>query len=701
MQQADTSSEDHTREGASPDDMASPVAAPAPEPTFQRRLSPLLYRALVDSLTKPRIGIFSVRWLFMAAEVLIILAWTIALTSPYLNLDRDIVPSGREFLHHIHGHHIWGRALNCGQCALWNGSVRGGYPALVDPQSSALHPLVMLTTLGWGVINGSKLSLVGAFLMAGLAQWWLGRVVGVGHVAAVWGGCMAVAGGHLAGRMEHGLFPLVISTAACSLVFPPLILLARSGSRRAAVLLGLTLALALIAGQGYLQITLAFLLPAALLMIRFDREHLSLMFRRFALAGVLALLLAAPFLVPFAHFLPEFSKLADTGLPAAQPLAFVPLNLVINDASFFQSDILHKYPYTSIYVIFVGWIPVLLAVVALRGSWHWWGRGVIAFLLAAMLLAFLLASALPLFWLMALFPALTPSLEGLRFIPLASILAVPPLLTLSMIGLQQVLDWPWPRFRLELPQREQQAAENLPCISTRWLMAVPLVLALTTAQSFGSQWIATNEIEPLLYEEIELLRTPDLQWVGTPYAGQFWVQPSIGRGLKLSEGTQVWYWANREIPMPVRFAFYVGDGEGMTSYGELPAGSRLLKQSGELLIYDAPPGAEYAAVVHPDGRRTICQAYGTGGDINVRCDLPEKGILTVKENNWTGWQSTTARGPLSIGSGQWLTVELAAGEQTVRFRYRPWDAWIGIGLWLAGVAAAWYNWEASQHETAW
>src|SRR6185503_5819593 len=97
----------------------------------------------------------------------------------------------------------------------WNGSVRGGAPAFVDPHASLLHPLVIASTLLLGVINGSKLALLGAFFMAGVAQWWLARVLGIGRIARLWSAGMAVAAGFLAAQMGEGLFSMVISTVSC------------------------------------------------------------------------------------------------------------------------------------------------------------------------------------------------------------------------------------------------------------------------------------------------------------------------------------------------------------------------------------------------------------------------------------------------------------------------------------------------------
>ena len=75
-------------------------------------------------------------------RVLCLLVWTLIIARPYLNLDPTLMPNGREYGSAIQTHHFWVQLRECGACALWSGSVRGGNPALVDPYGSLLHPLV-------------------------------------------------------------------------------------------------------------------------------------------------------------------------------------------------------------------------------------------------------------------------------------------------------------------------------------------------------------------------------------------------------------------------------------------------------------------------------------------------------------------------------------------------------------------------------
>ena len=88
-----------------------------------------------------------VRGFQIAIELSLILLWSVFVGREYLDLDPHVVPAGREFGSSIQAHHLWTRVQECGWCALWDGSERGGFPAFVDPLGSSLHPAVMIATL--------------------------------------------------------------------------------------------------------------------------------------------------------------------------------------------------------------------------------------------------------------------------------------------------------------------------------------------------------------------------------------------------------------------------------------------------------------------------------------------------------------------------------------------------------------------------
>lgn len=621
------------------------------------------------------------RWMLLTgAELLILLCWTLVVVRPYLNMDPTLIPSGREYGSAIQTHTFWIQLRECGVCALWNGNVRGGHPALVDPYGSFLHPLVAVTTLGWGVINGSKVALAGAFLMAGLAQWWLARELSLSWAARMWTAMLAVAAGTLAGRMEIGVFGIVLSTAACSLVFPALLRVNRLGTTRSIVILGITLALALVAGQGYMQIGLAFVLLAALLLLPWDRTHAIAAFRRYGLAVGLALCLGAIFLAPFIHFLPQFVKDTDPTFATAQPFAYVPVNLVIADHRFYLSDALSKLPYPYLYTNYVGWLPILLAILGLRGARDPWGRRVVRFLACAAFLALWLASAGPLRGLIKAlpFPWVVDQVTGIRHPSLIAGLAVLPILGLAGIGLDWLLTLSWPKLRLFTGVVD--SGNNVVSFDTRWILLVPLLMAILSAKSAGEPWLGTVHLDPSTAKVVDALRTSDLQWVNAPFGEHPFQLVAVEKGLKLASGIQTWNWKDRPYPEPTLEAHREGIPQGMT----------LSQRESVIPIYEAGSGREYASVTQDGQGRSICEATGHGGDIDVACATPQAGVLTVKENRWSGWHAEVDGKRSQLLAGQWLAVNLPAGEHIVRFRYRPWDVPLGLAITLMGAILALY-----------
>jgi hypothetical protein len=639
-------------------------------------------------------------------EVLVVVAWALVVTRPYHNLDPQMIPDARpeanEYLAIIPSNYFWDWVKECGTCSFWNGSLNGGIPALADPYTSMLHPVVAVPVLLFGVAAGTKLAIVGAFVMGGVAQWWLAYVVGVGRVARVWSGCMAVAAGHLAGRMELGFYGLVVSTAACTLVLPPLIAFARSGSRRMAVLTGVALGLAAVAGQGYLQIALIATLPAVLIILPWQRAQFWRRVRQGVLAAAIAALLAAPLLVPLFHFLPHYTKYGDPELASGQPFPYVLLNLVINDPAFYETESFGKLPYAYLYVNYIGWIPLLLAFWGvLRTVWgagaRPWPR-LTLYLLAIALIPLWLISDVPLPALAEIAPpGLAEQIRGLRFYSSMGSLGVPPILALSALGLDALLR-DTARWRLLLTST-RQPGRPLWSLDARWLLSVPLAVAIVSGWSFGSHWIQVRHMRPEVYPVLRELQSPDLQWVVVPrwYHSHF-VEPAVGMGFKLTDAYRPFVWKDREDPQPVM----------KLQYSDIPPEGMSLQAKIDVVHIFAPPaGNEYAVVHHADASRTVCTARGTGGMIDVQCDVRQPGDLVVREHAWTGWQAwvdgrlVPLRRPGPVDGDTWLGVaDVPVGEHTIQFRYRPWDVPLGVVLCAGGVVLAGGVWWRSRGYTS-
>ena len=610
----------------------------------------------------------------LVIELLILLVWVVIVARPLLDRDPAMVLSGREFLSAVQSHHIWINAIQCGPCVMWNGGVQGGAPAFVDIYGSMLHPIVILLTLGWGVINGTKLALAGALLMAGLAQLWLGALFGLGRAARLWTACMAVAAGHLAGRAELGTFGLVFSTAACSLVLPPLIALARTGERRHVALLGLMLGQALLAGQGYMQVALALCVPLILLLIPWQQALLQQRLRALFSAVGIALLLASPFLVPLLHFLPQIIKDTDPGFFSSQPFRYVLLNLLIDDPGFYFSSVLQKRSDADpwLYVNYVGWTALVLAILGtvIHGRSR---RRETLFLVLNALLPLWFATG----QLFKLVTATTPDwianqVNSLRHVPVMASLAIPPLLALAGLGLDHLLRLLKHPVNLQVSLGEPTYKLRL---DLRWLVLPPLLVALHAAWDFGRNWLNLVPLGGEVSAVLDALTTPTAEWVNAPFGEHFFVTSAVERGLKLALGIRPWYWRDRPLPPALLEASRQDPPPGMTLVGSVNG----------IPIYRGPPEHSYARLIYADGSFTPCSATGRGGDIAVRCGSLQPGRLVIHEYTWSGWQARVDGKPAQLEGDVWLELELPAGAELVSVRYRPWDVPLGLIFCLAGM----------------
>lgn len=659
---------------------------------LQRSQSLALGGAMADAPARPASSpavplsrrLAAVDWATLA-ELIIVVLWAVVVTRPWLTMDMNVYPIGGEYHGAIQIHYIWNEARQCGWCMMWYGSVGGGYPSFVDPNGSQLHPLVMVASLIWGVLKGARVVLGGTFVLAGLAQWWLGQVLDVGRAARLWAACMVVAAAHMAVRMDGGYFPLLVSTAAFSLALPALILLAKQPSLRNVGILGLVLAQAIVSGNGYHQVAFLLALPAVLILIPWQTPSWLRVTGYYALAGGLSLLMAAHFILPFARFLPELAKDADTSFASAQAFAYVPLNLVIGDMKFYGNPILISVPYPSHYVNFIGWVPVLLALWGLQGNGQSWRRRAVLFLAAFAFLIFWAASAGPQNLMLKYIPIRQIGLffSGARFTSFMAALAVPAILGLSALGLDRILTHSaWPK--LELGVAMQQRSSSLVSLSSAWLLAIPLLIALRDGYTMSRTWIQMRPLGPEIPAVNEALRTPDLQWVNVPYGEGPYVAPAVEAGLKLATNSYLtWHWRDRTYPLPVMEIHRQVTPQGMTRQGTVAG-----------MLFNVAPGREYASVTAPSGERTVCTAQGMGGNIDVRCDLTQAGVLTALENNWTGWQAWVDGQPVTLKDNRWLMVDVPEGNHLIEFRYRPWDVPLGLALMLAGLivtAVLWWR----------
>ena len=282
-------------------------------------------------------------------------------SAPYVNLDPTVNPSGREYLSEIDSHQFWVNLWECGACSLWNGTYRGGYPGTLA-FDAFLHPLNMVLTLLFGVVNGSKISVPIALVVGGLGQWWLCKELQLSRITTVWTVSIAIVGGHLLGRMENGALTLLFMTACSSLFFPAMLRLISTPNLRNSVILSLVFANLIYGGIGYPQICVG-LLTASLWLVALKISPRPTEFSKYLIiASVMACLLGGPVLIPLVHFGNNFAKEVFTDFRGNQPLYVLFLNFVIDSADYYKSSFQGKLPYPYLYINYIGWTPLLAAV---------------------------------------------------------------------------------------------------------------------------------------------------------------------------------------------------------------------------------------------------------------------------------------------------------------------------------------------------
>jgi hypothetical protein len=581
----------------------------------------------------------------------------------YLAGLRPVSGTINEFGSAVQPHFVWSQLAQCGACMLWNGSVNGGAPAFADVYGATLHPIVIAATLLFGAINGAKMTLVVSLFVAGAAQWWLARVMGLGRIAGLWSAALAVVGGHLAGRMESGIVTLVLSTAFCSLVVAPGLELALTGQRQATVLFGITLALAATSGQGYLQIGLILgILPAFAVFLVGRPSHVKLLWKEFALAGLIAVLLSAIFWIPMLHFLPNLNKDADPQFSSAQPFITALANLVTADPASYTSERLGKVPIPHLYINYIGWIPIFFALAGMKLGLRQ-NRRLVLFFVVATMLVFLAATAITLHVLSGL---LSSSISAVRYSPLIAGLAVPLILGLAAWGLDQLLQ-----------QREMTFLKRRPIL--RGVAAVALVStmlwAIYSAYLFGQHWLITGYAPSAASQVLAAVDRSSPQWIGVPYGEHAWTAVGLSTDLKIANAFRPWNWQGRDLPPAYVTVTYDPSMTSVTDRFGTTEGINLIEV----------PDNTYA-LINTGTQHIPCQASAHGGDIDVDCNSVATGTLIVHENNWEGWQASRDGEPIGMEATSWLSTAAPAGQHHYEFRYRPADVLIGLIVSAIGIA---------------
>ncbi len=611
-------------------------------------------------------------------EWLLIAAWGIWVGRDMLHFDENLIPWGREYGMAISTHHFWTFVRQCGYCAVWDDSQIGGYPALTNTYAAILHPITMITTLIWGVVNGSKVMVVLSLMGAGIAQWWLSYELKLGRFARIWASLLVVVGGHLSAKLELGVLDIVLSTVMTSLIFPAILMLIRKQDWRSTVVLALVISSAVFSGQGYAQVLFVISLPA-LSFLLFERGwKIDPIWKKFLTAGGLVVLLTAIFTMPLLVNGWNIHKSTLPDFVSLQPLKYNLLNFVIDDMAFYRTEALGKWANPSLYINFIGWLPVLLSIFAV-GAYKKQDSKKILYLAtsAALILGFVNPDFLK--WVFTWFEPIA----SLRFPNLGLGVSVILLVGLAGYGLDQLLKRvQWPTIHFTFGKKKNARTFYLPASV---FLLIPLIFNVQQGYNFGRQFLNVSPLWPTTVEKLKDLKTDSLEWVLPVLGEQFWTEPAVRLGLKVTNESLPFWTGVKHYPNPYLQLSRFPVEPGSTQY------TLVREYSAEFLYLDA--SAEYAYIVDATGYFHVCQASGAGGKIDVVCNAPVDGYLLVHENIWSGWKVWVdgTRADLYDLDG-WMQVAAPSGAHTYTFRYLPWEIPVAVLVGLFGLLLCSWLW---------
>lgn len=598
-------------------------------------------------------------------ELLPVLFLTSFITGPYLDFRPNYFPVGYEFNLVTVSHYIWNFLPECGSCLFWNGLLNGGMPAFAELHGAALHPLVIISTLIWGVINGSKIVVFCSLLISGIAIWWMAKELGASRISRIWISLFGVIGGHIIGRLEAGNIVLVLSIAFATLIFPMVLRLNRAPTMRNMAYLAILLSLTWLSGQGYIQVGLIAAWFPAFLYLLYDRaSHRQEKWIVFGKALALSALICAVLFLPAVHFMSAIDKFTMDGFKDLQPLKYIPLNLVISDRELYRQTFLGMDGFPYEHLLFIGWIPVIFAVISIFFIQKQLDKKSHFTLYISILLTLVITS-----WgFSSFFNNFFPILSKLRALSVATALMVPPILGLAALGLDRLAELEWP---LVISKNEaQNTSGNI--LSTRWLILVPILLiSIVDVYSFSKNYITLRHVE-VPKSELSFVQLADTQWVNPP--NQDWFPTLLNEKRKLILTDRPWVWKDR-----YRLYGYV---DLVPNPNNDAIKGRVSRQKNFDVVMR--PEETYASV-QTDTGSTDCRANSMGGNIDISCNNPSPGTLVVREYHWSGWTAWRDGERVALLGGDWLSVEAPAGIHVYSFRFIPWDVYLGGMMSLIGI----------------
>ncbi len=611
-----------------------------------------------------RFKLFVINNKFPIIEFFIILSTALWVGRKYLDLNPNNFVDGCDFAISTVSHYVWLLINKCGSCVFWNGYINGGAPSFAEVQGAFFHPVVIVSTLIFGVVNGAKMIIVLSMIMIGFGQWWLSKELKLSFFPTIWTSMLAIMSGSIFGKLQAGNVTLVLSLASACLLLPAFVRFRKAPTIRNVALVAIFLALTWLSGQIYIQfIVVIVFLPVTYWYFLKKSKPRTDLWRGLSYAILFSVFLISIQLIPLIHFVRNIQLTGTNALDSIQPLEYTPLNLVIRDWSFYSTNSLSKDLNPWLHINFIGWIPVLLAIIGVYFIRESKNKRDLAYLIGLSVLVLVFSSKeiyLPI--------KNVGLINQFRFINLGASLAVQPILILAAITFQEIIDHKWTKINFTISS--DKFSYNIPL--AKWLVILFLMISSThMAVVAGSKY---EQVRPItIYkQDLALLDTDSSQWIKA--LNNDWVPFLLSQDKKLLV-EQEWHWKNRSALLPYLEVLDSNSGEDLTGTVKVFQDHNLIEDTDQIYAF-----------VENEGTQTPCDAHSLGGKIDVICNVDAPGTLIVRENNWVGWYAWFDGTPTQLDESQrFLTMPAQEGQHVYQFRYYPKDVYVGIIISAIGI----------------
>lgn len=188
-----------------------------------------------------------------------------------------------------------------GEIPLWNPYMLTGFPHVGDFVNHFWNPISTVPIMIWGGINGMKVSIFLTFIIAGLGQWMLAYVLGLGRTFRLWSAILFMISGGLALLWRVGWYELLLGAVWFPWCFALYWRALQQHTLASIILTSATIFMVISTGGGYypiyLFVSLAVLTIVALLLAK-SNERLK-QIRTAVLVVLFSAALSAIVIVPY------------------------------------------------------------------------------------------------------------------------------------------------------------------------------------------------------------------------------------------------------------------------------------------------------------------------------------------------------------------------------------------------------------------